>query len=219
MTKALRLENFFVNQKQISQSAVALSIIAHVLVVVVIKNVNFNNHIAEVAPVENYVDLGYQQFDEVPQIASSPVPQPKDVPDVVPDKSEPTPVAHEMQDQSSDVAGLQKEKPEVAQRAPATTGPVTDVPYYKVKPKYPKDALLSGVEGNVKLQIDVKEDGSVENIQVTGGENLNFFESAARNAVSKYKYKPFVDEHGNPIRKNKHSLVVNFTLKDDSTTN
>lgn len=219
-SKSLQLDHLFANPKKTSQFAVGFSILAHVLLVVVIRNMNFNKDIAApVAAIENYVDLGYQTFDEVPQVVESITPQPKDIPDVVPDKSEPVTAAQEMQDQSSDVAGFQKEKTvEVANRAP-TSANVTTVPYYKVKPKYPKEALVAGIEGHVDLEIDVEVDGTVDNLKATGGEKLSTFEAATLRAVSKWKYKPFVDADGNPIKKTKHVVRVDFKLQDEANTN
>lgn len=219
MTSAkLQIENLFLSQKKISQFAVAASILAHFVVVIVLKNVNFNKEIVLPPAIENYVDLGYQQFDEVPQVVDTPVEKVKDIVDTVPDKADPTPTAHEMQDQGSDVAGLQKEVTTVAKRAPAQ-GEFTTVPYYKVKPKYPKEALLSGIEGHVLLELDIEADGSVDNIKVTGGEKLNTFESEARRAVAKYKYKPFLDDAGHPIKKEKHIVRVDFKIEDQASNN
>jgi protein TonB len=93
---------------------------------------------------------------------------------------------------------------------------VTDVPYYKVKPKYPKEALAQGIEGHVLLEIDVLTDGSVENLKVLSGEKLNVFETEARRAVSKYKYKPFTDGTGAVIVKHNHLVKVEFKLVDAS---
>lgn len=215
---SLHLENLFPNPKKISQFAVGASIVAHLLAIIILKNMNFVTVVPALPPIENYVDLGYQEFEEVPQIVEVNTPVIKDNVDTVPDKAEPAPVAQEMQDQSSDVAGLQKEVTKETPKAIHTTANVATSPYYKVKPKYPKDALLSGVEGNVRLQIDIKEDGSVENIKVLGGEKVNVFEAEARRAVTKYKYKPFVDESGQPIKK-QSVVLVNFTIQDAQSTN
>jgi protein TonB len=200
------------NNKSIS---VGLSIGLHILAFVALKYGNFKPS-EPIAPKENYVDFGYQEFEEPPQV----VPDIKKVevkPDIQePIKNDPSPVAaQEMQDSTSDVAGLQKEAPkEPPKTMVVSNSNVTDVPYYKVKPKYPKEALAQGIEGHVLLEIDVLTDGSVENLKVLSGEKLNVFETEARRAVSKYKYKPFTDDTGAVIVKHNHLVKVEFKLVD-----
>ena len=211
------IENLFLNPKKISQFAVGFSILAHVLVIGVVKIIKFGSSQAPAEFIQNYVDLGYEQFDEVPQIVDTKEPVIKDITDV-PDKSEPNPVAHEMQDQASDVAGLQKDKTEPVKQVSASKN-TSQVPYYKIKPKYPKDALVSGVEGFIMLELDIKEDGSVDNVHVTGGDKISVFEMEARRAVVKWKYKPFVNEIGNPIKKEKYLVRVDFRLAEEQSNN
>lgn len=205
------------SQKRISAS-LGFSILAHIIVIILIKNLNLTSAPVVKTLPESYVDLGYEQFEEPPQIVDTKVPDIKETPDVVPDKSDPTPtVAQEMQDQSSDIVGTQKEVAPTPAPTPVVNKNVTDVPYYKVKPKYPKDALASGLEGFVMMQVDIKEDGSVENVKVTGGDKLTLFESEARRAVVKWKYKPFTDDSGHPIKKEQHLVRVDFKLVDEQT--
>jgi periplasmic protein TonB len=195
--------------------SIGLSIGLHVLAVVALKYTDFQPS-APPEVKETYVDLGYQEFEEPPQIVQD-IKQVEVKPDIEePIKADPTPVAaQEMQDQSSDVGGLQKEAPKEAPKTTVVSNAnVTDVPYYKVKPKYPKEALAQGLEGHVLLQIDILQDGSVENLKVLSGEKLNVFESEARRAVSKYKYKPFTDDTGNLIVKQNHLVKVEFKLVD-----
>lgn len=196
--------------------SVGLSIGLHILAVVALKYGNFKPS-EPIVPAESYVDFGYQEFEEPPQIVQD-VRQVEVKPDIQePVQNDPTPVAaQEMQDSTSEVAGLQKEAPKEAPKATTVVNNsnFTDVPYYKVKPKYPKEALAQGIEGHVLLEIDVLQDGSVENLKVLSGEKLNVFESEARRAVSKYKYKPFTDDTGAPIVKHNHLVKVEFKLVD-----
>lgn len=190
-----------------------VSIIVHAFVFGLIKFANLGTSAVVETVLETYVDLGYQQFDEEPEVVSSPQTQTK-VDNIVPDKSDPSPAqSQEMQDQNSDVAGLQKEtKPVVTAQS---NKPTTTVPYYKVKPKYPRDALESNLEGFVMMKIDILEDGSVENIKVTGGDKVDVFESAATRAVAKWKYKSFTDDSGNPLKKKDYVVRVDFKIKDE----
>jgi len=195
------LDTFHISSKKISNYAIAISVAAHLLMLGAVKY----GYLFESAPVaaneESYVDLGYQVLNEVP------------LPPPVAAKSE------EMQDDTSNVQSLQKEKSKpLTDSAPAAAPTYSDVPYYKIKPKYPKDALEAGLEGNVKMSIDILEDGTVENIKVTGGEKLGTFESAAMRSVAKWKYKPFTDAAGNPIKKTNYMVQVDFKIKDEIAT-
>jgi protein TonB len=163
--------------------------------------------------------------DEIAYETLSEPPTPTEV--VKPLKSQPDPETppektedaeekpHEMQDNTSTVAGTQTAAPKVAQAPGATgAGDAEATPFYKIKPKYPRAALTEGVEGWVMLKIDVNEGGEVENVRVVGGEQKNMFQDEARRAVAKWKYKPFLDASGKPIRKVDHQVRVDFKLKD-----
>ncbi len=195
-------------------TSIVISIAAHLIVVGLIKTIHFDTSVPVTQ--ETYVDLGYQQFEEVPEVVSAPTPVVKNEP-VIQEKADPVQApSQEMQDQSSEVSGLQKEvsKPTVA----STNTNTTTVPYYKIKPKYPREALESNIEGHVMMKIDILEDGSVENIHVTGGEKASLFESAATRAVAKWKYQKFVDEFGKPTRKKDYLVRVDFKIKDEIET-
>jgi TonB family protein len=196
----MSLDTFTMSSKKISNYAISISVAAHLLMLGAVKY----GYLFQSAPVaaneESYVDLGYQVLNEVP------------LPPPVAAKSE------EMQDDSSNVQSLQKEKSKPMVASSTATPTYSDVPYYKIKPKYPKDALEAGLEGNVKMTIDILEDGTVENIKVTGGEKLGTFESAAMRSVAKWKYKPFTDAAGNPIKKTNYMVQVDFKIKDEIAT-
>jgi TonB family protein len=212
-------ETIFLNEKNRSLMAISLSIAVHLFVVLVIRNINFSNIQFVASEKETYVDLGYQEFEEPPQIVETKIPVAKEISEVIPDKTDNAPVVREMQDQTSDVAGFQKETPAEVIKTSQQSANTSDVPYYKVKPKYPKEALLSGSEGYIMLRLDIKEDGSVENIRITGGERVSVFESEARRAVSKWKYKPYIDEAGTPTKKENHLVRVDFKLADEQAIN
>ena len=60
----------------------------------------------------------------------------------------------------------------------------------QVKPKYPKEAKESGLEGKVSLRCLVKSDGTVDRVEIISGEEP--FVEAAKVAVRKWKYQPLV---------------------------
>jgi TonB family protein len=165
-------------------------------------------------PKQDYLDLGYQTFDAPPEpekkeqkvkhVEETVKSDPKAVPDNSP---------KELQDEKSDIAGTQKAAP-VAATANDTTGNAASTPYYKVKPKYPKAASIAGTEGWVLLEVDIKEDGSVENVRVVDGEQRNLFGQEARRAVEQWKYRPFTDSAGHVVKKIDHQVRVNFKLNE-----
>src|SRR5690606_28276673 len=120
---------------------------------------------------EEYIDLAYETFDEPPipeekvqRVRNSSAPtQPVDV------KAPPDNSPKELHDENSEVAGTQKAKEE-SNIGSTSNGQASSTPYYKIRPKYPKAALLSGVEGWVLMEIDINENGEVENIRVLDGE-------------------------------------------------
>lgn len=65
------------------------------------------------------------------------------------------------------------------------------LPVVRVAPYYPRSALATGTEGYVDLTLTVKADGSTADIVVSYSTDT-IFESAAIQAVSKFKYKPRV---------------------------
>ncbi|MEM6808301.1 MAG: energy transducer TonB [Pseudomonadota bacterium] len=70
--------------------------------------------------------------------------------------------------------------------------PVEDVlPIVRVAPLYPRSALATGTEGYVDLKFTVKANGSTADIVVTYSTD-SIFERSAKQAVSKFKYKPRV---------------------------
>jgi protein TonB len=161
-------------------------------------------------------ELGYEVLDAPPAPAEKParvlrraepeVPKEKTI---AKDTS-----TKELQDEKSDVIGTQKASAQRADIGGSADGDANATPFYKIKPKYPRPALVAGLEGWVLLRIDVNEKGEVENVRAIGGEKRNLFESEARRAVEQWKYRPFLDKSGNPVRKADHQVRVDFKLSD-----
>lgn len=166
-------------------------------------------------PEANYVDLGYEVFDAPPVPVEEEQKVRKSLAEVTPE-SEPEskePVARELQDASSDIQGTQKEQ-KVSAAGSSGDGTAASTPYYKIKPKYPRAALISGEEGWVLMSVDITENGEVENVRVIDGERKDVFQSEARRAVTKWKYRPFVDASGKPFKKRDHQVRVEFKMED-----
>ncbi len=168
------------------------------------------------APKDDYIDLGYQTFDAPPEptqvvkrVERAPDPMTPVDTKVTPDNS-----PKELQDEKGDVAGTQAAAKPVANTGADSNGTAATTPYYKIKPKYPQAALANGTEGWVMMQIDITETGAVENIRIVDGEQRGLFQSEARRAVAQWKYRPFMDPGGHPLRKADHTVRVDFKLQD-----
>jgi protein TonB len=132
-----------------------------------------------------------------------------------PPKVKTDPAARELQDEKSDVTGTsQASVAKPSQVGSEGQGDANATPFYKIKPKYPRPALVAGEEGWIQLKIDVNEKGEVENVRVVGGEKRSLFEGEARRAVEQWKYRPFLDKDGHPIRKADHQVRVDFKLSE-----
>jgi protein TonB len=191
------------------------SLFVHVLVAgstVLLMNLNGNSKAVD----DSYIDLSMETFDAPPapekvvhKVQRSPEPV---APEVT--KAPPIDTAKELQDEKSDVAGTQKEAKPQASAGSESDGNAASTPYYKIKPKYPRAALLEGIEGWVMLEVDITEAGTVENVRVIDGEQRNMFQTEARRAVEQYKYRPFLDSNGKPTRKVAHHIRVEFKIEE-----
>lgn len=160
-------------------------------------------------------EMIYETFSAPP--APSAVPKavarmPETKPEQVQTKTDSRP--KELQDSASTVSGTQAAAKAAANPGAEGAGDAATTPYYKIKPKYPRAALVSGVEGWILLKVDINEQGEVENVRVIGGEQRNMFQDEARRAVEKWKYKPFLGANGAPVKKIDHQVRVDFKLTD-----
>ncbi len=60
----------------------------------------------------------------------------------------------------------------------------------KVEPVYPRIAIVSGVQGQVKLHAVIARDGSIQSLNVTSGHPM--LASAALEAVRQWRYRPYI---------------------------
>ena len=201
---------------QSASGSVLASVFVHGLVCTAVVAILSTNLGSKKVPL-GVAELGYEILDAPPEPAKEVKPIKRIVQEatpVLPAQKAPSAVAQELQDSKSDIAGTQT----AAQATPQVSGEAASgaaaTPYYKIKPKYPKAALMAGDEGWVMLKIDINEAGEVENVRVIDGEKRSLFESEARRAVEKWKYRPFLDGAGHAIRKADHQVRVDFKLQD-----
>lgn len=199
-----------------ASGSVIASIAAHGLICAVVVGM-LSSHLAEKKAPLGSVDLEYEVLDAPPEPEKIIKPvvrrvEPKLV-ETTPVKAT-APVAQELQDTKGEVAGTQAAQAPQAQTAGDAASSAASTPFYKVKPKYPKAALIAGDEGWVMMKIDINEGGEVENVRVIDGVKRNLFQDEARRAVEKWKYRPFTDSSGQAVRKADHQVRVDFKLQD-----
>ena len=66
------------------------------------------------------------------------------------------------------------------------------IPLVRINPQYPRNELLAGVEGWVKVRFTVEPDGSVSSPKVIQSKPPRVFDTAALRAIKKWKFKPKV---------------------------
>ncbi len=76
------------------------------------------------------------------------------------------------------------------------------------QPQYPPEALAAHLAGNVVLEVEVAEDGSVSQIRTLSGDPL--LAAAATEAVRTWRYEPYL-QHNQPAQF-QTDVTVSFTL-------
>jgi TonB family protein len=79
----------------------------------------------------------------------------------------------------------------------------------KVQPKYPREALKQGVQGEVLMLAHISTEGTVKNLYVLSGSPL--LQQAAVDAVSQWTYRPYLLQ-GSPVEV-ETQITVNFVLR------
>ena len=66
------------------------------------------------------------------------------------------------------------------------------IPVVVIRPMYPRDAALSGIEGWVKVEFTITEVGTVKDPKILDAEPPRIFNREAIRAILKWKFKPRV---------------------------
>lgn len=86
-------------------------------------------------------------------------------------------------------------------------------PLVRIEPQYPRQAAMNAVEGWVRLRFDITPTGDVANVEVLESEPRRIFDSAARAAVLRWKYRPQMVD-GQPSTLEGNVVQLDFTLQD-----
>jgi protein TonB len=84
------------------------------------------------------------------------------------------------------------------------------IPLARVNPIYPKRARMMKLEGFVKLEFTITPSGGVVDMKVLESEPPNVFDRSAKRALSKWKFKPKIEN--NTAVEQRASVQINFQL-------
>lgn len=87
------------------------------------------------------------------------------------------------------------------------------MPLVRVTPQYPRSAQMRGLEGEVHLKFDIMKDGSTGNVRIVSSKPRGVFDTAAKKAVLKWKYRPQIVE-GKPTVVKGEQVILPFKLEN-----
>jgi protein TonB len=86
------------------------------------------------------------------------------------------------------------------------------VPVMVIRPMYPREAAVDGIEGWVKLEFTITATGSVRDARVIDANPARIFNREAMRAILKWKFKPRVVDGVAVDRR--ATQVIDFSLHD-----
>lgn len=86
------------------------------------------------------------------------------------------------------------------------------VPIVRIEPQWPREALMQGIEGWVKVEFTIREDGSVTDPQVVESEPRRLFDRSALRAITRWRFRPRIVD-GRPVER-RATQVIEFNLED-----
>ena len=94
-----------------------------------------------------------------------------------------------------------------------TAGDGDIIPIVRIEPTYPRDALLRGLEGWVRVRFTIAPDGSVLNPQVIAADPPRVFNREATRAILRWKFRPRIVDGVAVSREAEQT--IEFTLQQD----
>ncbi len=88
------------------------------------------------------------------------------------------------------------------------------IPIVRIEPQYPRDALVRGLEGWVRVEFTILEDGSVADVDVVDADPKGIFERNAIRAVMRWKFKPRIID-GTAVKRRGRQTIEFRLLQED----
>jgi len=111
----------------------------------------------------------------------------------------------------SDWSSLDLPAPDTAPREGLPGGQTTALgAIVRIPPTYPMEARRQKIEGWVRMEFTVQEDGTVADVKVKESKPSSIFDQAAVNAISQWKFRPAMQD-GKPVRK-RAAQTLKFAL-------
>ncbi len=86
------------------------------------------------------------------------------------------------------------------------------MPLVRIEPQYPRKAAMQGAEGWVQLKFDITETGAVTNVDIIKSNPKRLFDSAAKKALYKWKYRPKMVD-GKPEKQENLMVQLDFKIQ------
>ena len=145
---------------------------------------------------------------------TAPREEPKPIANATPNEPGPAPnntakPANPKEVAKTDVPKPEEPKSEAGKEGePIDVGPLIGYATRQAPPIYPPAAKMVRASGLVRVDVTVNEQGDVTTVQKTTGPPL--LQNAAKDAVRKWKFKPFIRD-GQPVKANGY-VSFNFSL-------
>lgn len=83
----------------------------------------------------------------------------------------------------------------------------------RATPRYPRQLIRRGIEGEVTLRFDLNNNGEVVNIRVIESQPSGVFDRAATDALIRFRYEP-AKNSGVAVYSRDHDLTFEFKIED-----
>lgn len=85
------------------------------------------------------------------------------------------------------------------------------IPVATLQPRYPTEASRDGIEGSVCFKFTIQPDGSVADLEIYDSKPRRVFDTEARRAILKWKFRPAMD-NGKPVAAPGKKYCMDFKL-------
>jgi periplasmic protein TonB len=86
------------------------------------------------------------------------------------------------------------------------------IPIVRIEPQWPREALIQGIEGWVRVEFTIREDGTVADPRVIEAEPRRIFDRAALRAIQRWRFRPRIVD-GRPVER-RATQTIEFNLED-----